>query len=141
MTAVKPQGSSLRKGAAKIRSRDVTRIQDHDEDKFKVESKIRERKNRILDALETRYYRSGQRPSSAARIEETSVPEELPQDARINTTTKVRPTGSVIMKNIDVNGTTMFNPDVTEYTLTTNDEGTKLSWSGTENDVLLMLRE
>ena len=127
MAAVKPQGSSLRKGAAKIRSRDVTRIQDHDEDKFEIESKIRERKNRILDALETRYHKSGQRPSSATRIEETSVPEELPQDSRINTTTKVRPTVSVAKKNTDVNGTKMFNPDVTEYTFTTNDDGTKLS--------------
>ena len=54
--------------------------------------------------------------------------EELPKDSRINTTTKVHPTVSVAKKNTDVNGTTMFNPDVTENTFTTSDDGTKVSW-------------
>ena len=139
MAALGPQGSSLRKGTARTRSRDVTRIQDHDEDKFEIESKIRERKNRILDALETRYHKSGtgcllfsepssrrrmrwmestwQRPSSATRTEETSVPEELPQDSRINTNKGgLAPTVSDAKKTAYVSGTVMINPNATKNT-------------------------
>ena len=129
---------------------DATRPETyHDEDKFGIESKFRERKNLILDALETRYHKSGmghllfsepslrrrtrsmegtwQRLSSATRTDETSVPEELPQDSRINTTTKVRPTVSVAKKYTEVHDTTMFYPNMNENIITTNDDGIKLS--------------
>ena len=56
------------------------------------------------------------RPPSATRIEETSLPQELPQDSRINTTTLVRTTVSVAKKITDENGTTTISPDVTENT-------------------------
>ena len=56
------------------------------------------------------------RPSSAARIEEISVPQELPQVSRINTTTKVRPIAYVDKKVTDVCGNMMISPEVTEGT-------------------------
>ena len=101
-----------------------------------TQSTDQKRNNRIPDALETRYHKSGigrllfsepssrrrtrsmegtwQRLSSATRIDETSVPEELPQDSRINTTTKVRPTVSVAKKYTELHDTTMFYPNMNE---------------------------
>ena len=52
--------------------------------------------------------------NSKTRIEEVSVPQELPQDSRINTTILVRNTVSVANKNTDENGTTMIDQDLTE---------------------------
>ena len=57
-----------------------------------------------------------QRISSATRIEEASVPQDLPQDSRINTTTLVRTNGYVAKKITDENGTTMISSDLTENT-------------------------
>ena len=67
--------------------------------------------------------------------------QKSPHKIQDNTTTKVRPTVSVTKKNTDVNVTTMFNPDVTELTFTTKNDGTELSCSETENGVLLVSRE
>ena len=57
-----------------------------------------------------------QRPSSATRIEEASVPQELPQDSRINTTIKVGPTVSDAKKIADKSGTMMIGMVLTKNT-------------------------
>ena len=150
MAAVRPQGSSLRKGAAKTRSRDVSRIQDHDEGKFEIESKISERKNRILDALETHYHKneigrllfsepsSRRRTRSMETVGRTFVVVLILESCGSSSGTEVSSVFiadegrcqvlSVAKKITDVNGTTMFNPDVTEYIFTMNDDGTELSY-------------
>ena len=109
-----------------------------------------QRNNRILDALETRYHKSG--IGHLFFSEPHIIEEKNGIDGEYLTTTFTRneDRGSLSARraptrfknkdnnkgapcclrgqeDTDVNGTTMFNPDVTEYSFTTKNDGTKLS--------------